>query len=121
VSWINGNQMKRGEICWADLEEPRGATPGLCRPVVVLQSNIFNQSRIQTVVIAAITSNLRLASAPGNVLLPAGTAGLDRDSVVNVSQILTIDRDVLRDLHGRLTPRQQELVDQGLSLVLHLP
>ena len=83
--------LQRGEIWWADLPEPRRSEPGYRRPVLVIQANSFNRSRIQTVLVAVVTGNVELALAPGNVLLPADSSGLPRDSVVNVSQILTLD------------------------------
>ncbi len=86
-------EIHRGEVWWADRPQPRGSEPGFRRPVLVVQANAFNRSRIQTVIVAAITSNVDLADAPGNLLLPARSSGLRRDSVVNVSQILTLDRD----------------------------
>jgi mRNA interferase MazF len=88
-------QILRGEVWWADLPEPRGSEPGYRRPVLVVQADSFNRSRIHTVIIAVLTTNIELAEAPGNVLLPAGSSGLSRDSVVNVSQILTLDRGFL--------------------------
>jgi mRNA interferase MazF len=112
--------IQRGEIWWADLPEPRRSEPGFRRPVLVVQADPFNRSRIQTVVVAVITSNLDLADAPGNVLLPARSSGLSRDSVVNVSQVLTLDRDFLTGHAGTLPPRLQGSVDAGLRLVLHL-
>ena len=83
--------LQRGEIWWADLPQPRRSEPGYRRPVLVIQANSFNRSRIQTVLVAVVTGNVELALAPGNVLLPADSSGLPRDSVVNVSQILTLD------------------------------
>ncbi|HEY2115504.1 MAG TPA: type II toxin-antitoxin system PemK/MazF family toxin, partial [Candidatus Angelobacter sp.] len=80
--------MTRGEIWWADLPNLRGSEPGFRRPVLVIQANSFNQSEIRTVIVAVLTGNLRLAEAPGNVLLPARISGLPRDSAVNVSQLL---------------------------------
>ena len=112
--------VQRGEIWWADLPEPRRSEPGFRRPVLVVQADSFNQSRIQTVLVAAITSNLQLASAPGNILLPAKTSGLSRDSVVNVSQVLTLNRAFLSEDAGTLPKRIQTLVDAGLRLVLDL-
>ncbi|WP_394766601.1 type II toxin-antitoxin system PemK/MazF family toxin [uncultured Paludibaculum sp.] len=112
--------MLRGEIWWADLREPRLSDPGYRRPVLVVQANPFNFSRIQTVIIATISSNLRLSEAPGNVLLPVGSVGLDRDSVVNVSQLLTLDRSFLTEHVGTLSPRLQRAVDDGLRTVLQL-
>lgn len=110
----------RGDIWWADLPESRGSEPGFRRPIVIIQANSFNQSRIQTVIVAVISSNLRLADAPGNVLLPARASGLPKDSVVNVSQMLTLDRSFLTDSVGKLTGRLLAEIDAGLRLVLHL-
>ncbi len=104
--------LQRGEIWWADLLEPR--------PVLVIQANSFNRSRIQTVLVAAVTSSVELAQAPGNVLLPAASSGVPRDSVVNVSQILTLNRSFLTEHAGTLSPRLQRAVDTGLRSVLHL-
>jgi len=112
--------VTRGEIWWADLPEPRGSEPGYRRPVLVIQSNSFNQSGIRTVVVAILTSNLRLAEAPGNVLLPAKVSGLPRDSVVNVSQLLTLDRSFLTEEVGKLPSRVLAEVNAGLRLVLEL-
>ena len=85
--------MKRGEVWWADLSEPTASEPGFRRPVLILQSDEFNRSRINTVIVAVITSNLNLAAAPGNVTLPKRSANLGRESVVNVSQIVTLDKE----------------------------
>lgn len=112
--------LRRGEIYWADLGEPRGSAPGYRRPVLVVSSDRFNASRIRTLTVAALTSNTRLAQAPGNVLLPAEDACLDRDSVVNVTAVLTVDRDVLEDCAGRVTSEQLRSVDRGLRLALAL-
>ena len=112
--------MQRGEIRWATLPRPRGSEPGLRRPVLVIQSDAFNASRIQTVVVAAITSNLQLAGAPGNVRLSKRTSGLPKDSVINVSQLLTLDRRHLSRPIGRLARRPMEQVDEGIRLVLGL-
>jgi mRNA interferase MazF len=112
--------VTRGQIWWASLAEPRGSEPGFHRPVLVIQANSFNRSRIQTVIVAVISSNLRLADAPGNVLLPAQTTGLPRDSVVNISQLLTLDRSFLTEHMGILSRQLQTRVDEGLRLVLEL-
>lgn len=112
--------VQRGEIWWADLPAPRRSEPGFRRPVLVVQADSFNRSRIQTVIVAVITSNLELADAPGNVLLPARSSGLPRDSVVNVSQILTLDRGFLTEHAGTLPPLLQGSVDRGLRLVLQV-
>ncbi len=114
------SDIQRGEIWWADLPEPRGSGPGYRRPVLVVQADSFNRSRIQTVIVAAITGNIELADAPGNILLPARSSGLPRDSVVNVSQVLTLDRDLLAEQVGTLPVRLQGFVDAGLRFVLQL-
>jgi len=110
----------RGEIWWADLPEPRGSEPGYRRPVLIIQADAFNRSGIRTVIVAAITSNLRLAEAPGNVLLPPRLSGLPRDSVVNISQIFALDRSFLTEEVGRLPGKLLANVDAGLRLVLAL-
>lgn len=112
--------MTRGEIWWADLPEPRGSEPGFRRPVLIIQADSFNRSGIRTVIVAVITGNLRLAEAPGNVLLLASASGLPRDSVVNVSQILALDRSFLTEEVGKLAGRQMQDIDAGLRLVLEL-
>ena len=112
--------IARGEIWWADLPEPRRSEPGYRRPVLVVQADSFNRSRIQTVIVAVITTNMDLADAPGNVLLRANLAGLSRDSVINVSQLLTLDRGFLTEPVGALPPRLQGSVDAGLRTVLQL-
>lgn len=111
--------MRRGEIWWASLPAPQGSSPGYRRPVVVIQSNDFNESPIQTVVIAAITSNLALAGAPGNFALVRWT-GLSRKSVVNVSQLLTVSKSVFTERIGRLDDGSLRQLDEGLRLVLKL-
>lgn len=108
----------QGDICWASLEDPLGSGPGFRRPVVVVQGDEFNASRIATTVVVSLTSNLRLADAPGNVMLDAARTGLARDSVANVSQILTIDRTLLEERVGRLTSRDLDLMLSGIDLVL---
>lgn len=108
--------MQRGEIWWADLPEPRRS--GYRRPVLVVQADSFNLSRIQTAIVAAITTNLEIAGAPGNVLLPARSVGLPCESVVNVSQLLTLDRGFLTEYAGALPARLQRAVDEGLRTVL---
>lgn len=113
--------IRRGEVYWVDLAEPRGSEPGYRRPAVVVQANPFNKSRIATVIVAVLTSNLELARAPGNVLLPRSATGLPKDSVANVSQILTVDRSDLDDepVSG-LPDAYMEDIDDGLKLVLAL-
>ena len=110
----------RGDICWADLGVPRGSAPGYRRPVVVISADRFNASLIRTVTVAAVTSNVRLAGAPGNLLVESGASGLDRDSVVNVSALFTLDEDDVEQPAGRLSRAQQRLLDDGLRLALSL-
>ena len=112
--------MKRGEIWWASLPAPTGSGPGLRRPVLVIQSNPFNESRIATAVVAVITSNLALADAPGNVRVGRAESGLSKPSVVNVSQVITVDRSLLRKRVRALQAAEMVRVDQGLRLVLGL-
>lgn len=112
--------IRRGEIWWATLSAPNGSGPGYRRPVLIVQANPFNASAIQTVVVAAITSNLRLADAPGNVRLGRSSTGLSKPSVLNVSQVLTIDRARLTERVGSLTPKLMRAADDGLRLVLNL-
>ena len=112
--------MYRGEIWWANLPDPLGSEPGYRRPVLVIQDDTFTQSRISTVIIVILTSNIQLAEAPGNVLLPQGATGLSRDSVANVSQILTVDKTFLVECIGSLPNDLQEEIDDGLRTVLYL-
>jgi mRNA interferase MazF len=113
-------RVKRGEIWWANLPAPTGSGPGLRRPVLIVQSNPFNDSRISTIVVAAITSNLDLAEAPGNVRIAKAESGLSKPSVVNVSQVVTIDRRILARRVKALAPASLRKVDEGLRLVLAL-
>jgi mRNA interferase MazF len=108
----------QGQVWWADLPQPVGSGPGLRRPVVVVQGDSFNRSRISTVVCVPLTSNVRLANAPGNVLLSAHATGLPRDSVANVSQIVTLDKDDLTDYVGDVSRGHLALVLAGIDLVL---
>lgn len=110
--------IHRGEVWWAELDEPSGSEPGYRRPVLVVQNDAFNHSRISTVIVVVLTSNLRLLDAPGNVLLPARTSGLKKDSVANVSQVVTIDRTVLVTRAGRVDAAVMRNIEQGLRLVL---
>ena len=112
--------MQRGEIWWAGLGRPRGSEPAHRRPVLVVQSDDFNRFRIATAVVVAITSNMTLAFAPGNVVCRPKSTGLTRPSVINVSQIATIDRSRLTERIGRVTEPTMDLVDEGLRLVLAL-
>ena len=110
----------RGEIWWANLPEPIGSSPGFRRPVLVVQSDLFNQSKIQTVVVAVITKNLELAKAPGNVTITARISRLPVDSVVNVSQVITIDKSLLTEFVSTLTNKKMDKIEEGLRLVLSL-
>ena len=94
--------IQRAEIWWANLPEPRGSEPGYRRPVLVIQSDDFNRSRISTVIAIVITSNMKLAEAPGNVYLPQKLTGLSKDSVANVSQVITLDKSFLTEKVGEL-------------------
>ncbi|HYX26705.1 MAG TPA: type II toxin-antitoxin system PemK/MazF family toxin [Thermoanaerobaculia bacterium] len=113
-------EVARGEVWWADLPEADDSSPSGTRPVLVIQSRAFNRSRIQTVVIAVITSNLSLAYAPGNVEITPRESGLREASVVNVSQLFTVDKQALRSRSGRLTSSSMEAVSEGLRAVLEL-
>jgi len=110
--------IAQGDVWWAELAEPRGSEPGFRRPVVVVQGDSLNRSRIATIVCVSITSNLKWAIAPGNVLLPAGRAGLPKDSVANVSQIVTLDRSVFSEHVARLPSALLQLVVAGIDVVL---
>ena len=112
--------IERGEVWWADLGEPDGSEPGYRRPVVIVQSDAFNRSRLQTVIAVVLMTNLRLLEAPGNVLIPAKASGLPKDSVANVSQLITIDRDFLLERAGRLHGQPMKDLESGLRLVLGL-
>ncbi len=110
--------VAQGEIWWADLGLPSGSGPGLRRPVVIVQGDPLNRSRIATVVCIALTSNLKWATAAGNVVLSAGETGLPRDSVANVSQIVTLDRSDFVERTGRLPRARLALVLSGIDVVL---
>jgi len=112
--------MKRGEIWWASLPPAAGSGPGFRRPVLVVQANSFNDSKIATVLVATITSNLKLAQAPGNVRVSKSDSGLSKASVVNISQVVTIDRKLLNKRVKSLPGRILERVSEGLRLVLGL-
>ncbi len=112
--------VSRGDVWWLDFGDPVGSAPGYRRPGLLVSSDRFNRSRISTVTLVAITSNQRLAAAPGNVALPSGTAGLTKDSVVNVSQVITVGRALLGERIGQLSRQQLVEVDRGLRLSLGL-
>jgi mRNA interferase MazF len=110
--------IAQGHVYWANLPDPTGSGPGFRRPVLVVQGDALNRSRIRTVVCIPLTSNLAWAEAPGNVLLPTRASGLPKDSVANVSQIITLDRALLTEEVGKLSKRQLELVLSGIDIVL---
>jgi mRNA interferase MazF len=110
--------IEQSEVWWADLEEPIGSAPGYRRPVVVVQCNAFNRSRIGTVVCVPATSNLKWAEAPGNVLLPRSETGLEQDSVANVSLIIALDKQQLTDRVRKLPRRRFDLILAGIDVVL---
>jgi mRNA interferase MazF len=110
--------IAQGEVWWADLGTPVGSEPGFRRPVIVIQGEAFNRSSLRTVVCVALTSNLRWADAPGNVRLTPRVTGLSRESVANVSQIMTLDRDTLVDRVGRLSAAKLESIIAGVDVVL---
>jgi mRNA interferase MazF len=112
--------MRRGEIWWASLPEPSGSGPGFRRPLLIISADSFNQSYINTVIAAVITANPRLADAPGNIRVPVRGTGLERPSVVNVSQIITVDRSFLTERLGKLNVQLLAEVENGLRLVLSL-
>ncbi len=112
--------MLRGDVWWATLPQPVGSGPGFRRPVVLVQSDAFTRSRIRTVVVVVVSSNARLALAPGNVQLSAEVSGLQRDSVANVSQIITIDKAFLVERCGRLPESIIRQIEEGLRVVLAL-
>lgn len=111
-------EIKQGDIFWIEQEEPNGSEPGYRRPFVVVQNNLFNQSRINTVVVCALTTNLQRAKAPGNVILDPGDGGLLKASVVNVSQIFTVDKGSLDEYCGSLSTHIIEKVISGINLLL---
>lgn len=113
-------EIRRGAVWWAELPDAAGAGPGFRRPVVVVSADAFNASRIQTVIVVVLTSNLRLAEAPGNVRVRAREAGLPKESVANVSQVLTVDKDVLTERAGQVRAATLEQLTAGLRLVLDL-
>lgn len=111
-------EVAQGEIWWADLPMPAGSGPGFRRPLVVVQGNPLNQSRLPTVVCIPLTSNLVWAAAPGNTLMPAKATGLPKDSVANASQLIAIDRSVLSTRVGKLAPKRLEQVLASIDVVL---
>ena len=112
--------MKRGEIWWASLPTPSGSGPGFRRPVLIIQSNEFNQSHIATLIVAVITSNLALASAPGNLRISKSASGLPKASVINVSQLITLDKSLVTEKIKLIPNHVMNQVATGLQLVLQL-
>ena len=110
--------INQGDVFWVELEEPSGSEPGYRHPHVVIQNNVFNQSRINTVVVCVLTSNLRRAEAPGNILLEKGEANLPQQSVVNISQIFTVDKQALDEKIGTLSRKRIWQILDGLDLLL---
>jgi mRNA interferase MazF len=110
--------IAQGDVCWASLDEPVRSGPGFRRPVIIVQGDAFNASRIATVVVVPLTSNQRLAAAPGNVLLPAAATGLSQDSVANVSQIVAIDRELLTERVGKVSDSHLYRILAGIDVVL---
>jgi mRNA interferase MazF len=110
--------INQGDVFWIDLEEPKGSEPGYRHPHVVVQNNLFNRSKIGTVVVCALTSNLKRANAPGNVLLEKKEANVPKQSVVNVSQIFTVDKSQVGDYIGTLSPRRVRQILDGIKLVM---
>jgi mRNA interferase MazF len=110
--------IAQGDICWADLAEPVGSSPGFRRPVVVVQGDALNRSRLGTVVCVPLTSNLKWADAPGNVRLPARGTGLSKESVANVSQIVSIDRSLLEQRAGRVSRKVLDQILVGIDVML---
>ena len=110
--------INQGDIFWIELDEPSGSEPGYLHPHVIIQNNLFNRSRINTVVVCVLTSNLRRANSPGNVLLEAGEADLPEQSVVNVSQILTINKSQLGEKIGTLSAERVRQIIDGIRLVV---
>jgi len=112
--------MIRGEIWWANLPNPSGSEPGYRRPVLIIQSDAFNRSKINTVICAVITSNMKLANSPGNVLLPKGISNLPKESVINISQIITIDKSFVLECVGTISKSFFRRVEEGIRLVFDL-
>ena len=111
-------EITQGDVWWAELPEPAGSESGYRRPVVVIQGNSLNRSRIATAVCVPLTSNLAWADATGNTLLPSKATGLPKDSVANASQLIAVDRSLLGERAGRLAPKLIEQILQGIDIVL---
>jgi mRNA interferase MazF len=111
-------EIKQGDIFWIEQDEPTGSEPGYRRPFVIVQNNLFNQSRMNTVIVCALTTNLKRAKAPGNVLLDLGEGGLQKTSVVNVSQIFTVNKRYLDEYCGSLSSSRMEQILYGINLLI---
>lgn len=110
--------INQGDVFWIELGEPVGSAPGYIHPHVVIQNNLFNRSRLNTVVVCALTSNLKRVIAPGNVLLEVGEANLSKPSVVVVSQLFTVDKTLLNDYIGTLSNRRIRQILEGIKLLM---
>lgn len=110
--------IRQGDIFWVSLGPPKGSEPGYRHPHVVLQNNIFNESRLNTVVVSALTSNLKRAASPGNVLVRKGDGGLKKDSVVNITQIVTVDKTDLVEKIGSLSQTRVNQIIDGIKLLV---
>jgi mRNA interferase MazF len=110
--------ISQGDVYWLDLEEPGGSEPGFRHPFVVIQNDAFNKSKINTAVVCALTSNLKLASAPGNILLNKGEANLPKSSVVNISQVMTVDKIDLKEKIGQLSKKRIEEIVVGFEFLI---
>lgn len=111
-------EIRQGGLYWVELDEPIGSEPGYRRPCVVIQNNIFNQSAIRTVVVCMLTSNLNRTNLPGNVLLEQGQGEIKKASVVNISQIFTIDKKDLHEFIGSVSPQKMKLIISGINLLI---
>lgn len=110
--------INQGDIFWVDLEDPKGSEPGYRHPHVVIQNNVFNKSKINTVVVCALTSNLKRATAPGNIVLRKGEGNLPKDSVVNISQVVTLNKSDLVEKIGSLSPKRIQQIVDGIKLLV---
>jgi mRNA interferase MazF len=110
--------IRQGDIFWADVGSPRGSEPGYRHPYVVIQNNVFNQSKINTTVVCALTSNLKRARAPGNVFLQKGEGNIKKDSVVNISQIITVDKSDLVEKIGSIPPSKIREIIEGVRFLI---
>ena len=110
--------ITQGDVCWAELPDPTGSGPGYRRPVAVVQGDALNRSQVATVVCVPLTSNLKWAAAPGNSMLPAKATGLPKDSVANVSQLVSLDRSALTERVGSISRKRLELLFRGIDIVL---